>query len=116
MQPTALVVDATSIYWVNFWSGTLQSVSKRGGTPTTLVSGVGGFTWLAVDDTFLFYTTASDVMAVPKTGGTPTSLAVGLNLPHHLALDATHVYWSTTSTMDSAGNPIADGAVQRVCK
>lgn len=77
---------------------------------------MGGNTWLAVDDALVYYATASDVMAVPKTGGKPISLASALTFPHNLALDATHVYWATESSVDSSGNPLADGAIQRACK
>jgi hypothetical protein len=116
VQPTALVVDAETVYWVNFWNGTLQSVPKTGGAPTTLVSGVGGHTWLAVDGTLLYFTTASEVKAVPKAGGKVATIASGLHFPHDLALDTKHVYWATQSTLDSSGNPVADGAIQRACK
>jgi hypothetical protein len=46
-----MAVDATSVYWTNYISGTVMKVGIGGVTPTTLASGQDTPSSIAVDAT-----------------------------------------------------------------
>jgi hypothetical protein len=88
--PWGVVVDATSIYWTNFGSGSADdgSVMKAplsGGAPTTLASGQAQPMGIAVDGSYVYWanhaldSTDPAVKRVPKSGGavTPVTTIAG---------------------------------------
>jgi hypothetical protein len=115
-DPWGIVVDATSVYWVNdeasvpgsnsseHGKGSVMKVPLGGGTPTTLASGLTFPAGIAVDATNVYWTTAGDsietashIMKAPLSGGTATTLVSGLNMTNlytSIAVDATNVYWT----------------------
>jgi hypothetical protein len=76
--PSDIAVDETRVYWTGFTTGevpggTVMSVGKHGGAPTTLASGSGEPTGIAVDATSAYWADFYEgtVMKVALAGGTP---------------------------------------------
>jgi hypothetical protein len=126
--PTAIAVDATSVYWANAGTlatndavGTIMKVALDGGTPVTLASGQNFPAVVAVDGSNVYWTNAGtssfgdlvadgSVMMLPVGGGTPTTLASAQVGPGPIAVDDTSVYWATAATVFkvplSGGTPL----------
>jgi hypothetical protein len=113
--PSSLVVDATSVYFINggtaannYVDGALMKVPTRGGKTTTVVSGQSP-SGLAIAGTNLYWTnygtfvsastnyTLNTVMTVPISGGDPATLVSGQTGPEGIAVDATNVYWANST-------------------
>jgi hypothetical protein len=111
--PDAIVVDATSVYWVDDQAAdgggpALRKVDKRGGQPVTLASGAlfdptvreagGGWvaqTWsLAQSGASLYWASyqESSVTRFDKATGQATTVATGLEGIDAIAVDASFVY------------------------
>jgi hypothetical protein len=102
-SPSEIAVDATSVYWTNYYGGTVMKVPLGGGSVTTLASGQNVPGGIAVDATSVYWTnkgtsannyTDGTVMKVPLGGGSATTLASGQNGARGIAVDATSVYWT----------------------
>ena len=94
-EPTALVVDATHVYWLNSGTdGGLMKVPIDGGTPVVLASGQSNPGSIALDTANIYWVTTNTVMKVPKVGGAPSVLASGQPTPNSIATDGTYVYWT----------------------
>ena len=86
---------------------------------TELASAQAGPTFIAVDDTNVYWSNtawltagAGSIMKVPKGGGPAEAIAEGLSAPRAIALDATHVYWA-----NQGSSPMfTDGSVTRAPK
>src|SRR5215831_6256564 len=92
-SPVAIAVDATSVYWVNIYEGTLMKVAIDGGTPVALASGLNNPNGVAVDATSIYWENSGDgtLMKMPLAGGTPTMLMWG-SCHSGIAIDATNAY------------------------
>jgi hypothetical protein len=66
--PSAIVVDATGVYWINTTSLELMRVGLSGGMPEVLVSGQSGLGGLALDATYVYFTNpvSGEVLKVAK--------------------------------------------------
>jgi hypothetical protein len=104
-----LVVDDTSVYWVNT-EGEVEALAKAqiGEPPTVLASGQAGPGRLAFDTTNLYWTNSANavsgmgsVMLVPKHGGTPVTLAPNQTLPSPspIAVDGVALYWGASNSV-----------------
>ena len=131
-SPSAIAVDATSVYWLNTTSAgygllppyhtAIMKTSLGGGTPVILASDTepnprGGSYGIAVDATSVYWINTSNtvgggfstLMKVPIGGGTPTTLASGSFSPSaigQIAVDATSVYWVNSSDYRSANGSV----------
>jgi hypothetical protein len=99
VQRTALVVDATSIYWTGFKAAdaglfNLMKTPLDGGPDVLVDPLVSGFGALALDATNLYWTTSDSVVTTPRTGGAVTTLASGESGPSVLTSDGTNVYFA----------------------
>jgi hypothetical protein len=102
-----LVVDATSVYFINggtaannYVDGALMRVPTGGGKTTTVVSLQWTPSGLAIAGTNLYWTnyfTSNTVMTVPISGGNPATLVSGQAGPEGIAVDATNVYWTNST-------------------
>lgn len=122
--PSAIAVDDTSVYWTSSpfitngdgggkYELHVSEVSRLGGAPMTLVSGITDafspfpHSNLAIDDTNIYWTNLGtyvdggyangSVTKIPKMGGAQTVLAADQNGPTAIATDGTNVYWTTRS-------------------
>jgi hypothetical protein len=96
--PWVIVVDATSVYWANYFTGTVMQVPLDGsGTPTTLYYG-NSPCCLAVDGSSIYWADGTSVMKAPLSGGSVTMLVVAPYPPTAIAVDSTSIYWT-----DAAG-------------
>ncbi len=105
----SLEVDGASAYWLNEGDGTIDKVPIGGGSVTTLASGQSP-TALAVDGSYVYFTSGTSVDKVPVGGGSVTTLATGQVAPRSIAVDGAYVYWVNQETSPYAG----DGSVNKV--
>ncbi len=98
--PWAIVVDATSAYWIDKGPpGAVMKVPLAGGAPTVLASDTKA-TLLAVDPAEngkLYWTSEEEdtLSSIAKSGGAATVLARGLKGPTGIALDETSIFVCT---------------------
>jgi hypothetical protein len=110
--PTAVGVDATSVYWTNATGSSSSSSSSSGGpsgnallkaplaggsqTQLAQIMAVGGgSTSLAVDGIAVYWMAGDgNVTKVPVGGGAPVVLGTGTGGTGRVAVDATSVYWT----------------------
>jgi hypothetical protein len=138
VNPEQIVVDTTSVYWLeaSYGSnqqpndprhpqGALMKMPIGGGSPEVLAApainqaplsgGVGPTLALDAANVYWVWTSVGSdagaggsVMKVPLGGGAPVVLASGQDVPSAIAVDGSHVYWTTTSSLMSV--PIEGGA------
>lgn len=104
VEPVAIAVDSSNVYWIarnNGDNGSIKSVPKVGGIPVVLVQGLhNAQNFLAADDQYLYFGDGlvgggGAIRKVPKTGG-PVVTLVNSGLPNlntAIAVDATFVYF-----------------------
>jgi hypothetical protein len=97
-----IVLDATSVYWIDFNGGGIGKAPLSGGEPTILAPGGGA--GIAVDATSVYWGTGEALMKVPIGGGEPITLAANGS---YVAVDKDFVYFT--------GGPYP-GAVYKVAK
>jgi len=124
IDPFAIAVDATNVYWTNSGSGVSDGAVMRcaitgcNNSPTTLASGQSFPQGIAVDATSVYWVVFGSglsngtVMSVPVGGGTPVTLASGQSQPLGIAalplplvpgMTATSVYWTNTAQNTTTG-------------
>ena len=83
----------------------VSSVPRKGGTPTTLVSGVNDPTMLVTTPSTMFWLDPADdaVLSAPLAGGTATTIATGQVGLAGIATDGTSVYWTAQGTGNTTG-------------
>src|SRR5262245_60386103 len=76
-EPTAIAVDASYVYWVNFGNSTVKKAPIEGGDPILMQQSLGGPIAMAVDATNVYWGTYINghVYKLPLAGGSPTLLA-----------------------------------------
>ncbi len=114
-SPGALVVDASSVYWLED-DGSVKKVSLAGGTVTALATGLGSPRGLAQDSSSIYFTDLQkgNVQRVAKSGGAVATLASGLSSPFAIAVDSTSVYFIENGNTTMSKVPIGGGAVTRL--
>lgn len=112
-NPFSAVLDADSLYWVEFTSlsGKVAKIPKAGGSVTTLVGSLDNPKNVVLDDTFAYFTTAPDgLQKVLKSGGTPTnggncSPDGSVGPAFKVVVDTSEIYW-TTGDATGVGNVV----------
>jgi len=73
-QPGGLAVDQSTAYWLDYAVDTLKSVSKDGGSTTTLIK-FSGPQAIAADDKYIYYSDVSGIIRkLDKKGGQPQTV------------------------------------------
>ncbi len=98
VDPGAIAVDSTSVYWAD-GSGAVMKVGINGGAVTTLASEASDIELgtIAVDSTSVYWTAAGAVKKVGINGGAVTTLASG-GRAYYIAVDSTSIYWEVIPT------------------
>jgi hypothetical protein len=107
-KPMGIAVDATNVYWSEYFGGIIKYKSINGGTSTTIASAC--YPWgIAVDTANVYWSECSCGTIKYKgiSGGTVTTLVSGSNCPRYIATDSTDVYWTTENN---------SGSIQRISK
>jgi hypothetical protein len=74
INPTAIAVDDSSVYWAN----QCLEISQCSNTEATVVSG-------------------GTIMKIPLEGGTPSTLVMGQCDIDSIVVDSTSIYWTNSS-------------------
>ena len=99
INPAAIDVDETNVYWVSDSRSGISKVKKRGGTVTTIVSGQENIRRMTVDKDMIYFLTDDEVRKVSTSGGNPTTLVAfgniggGKSIYYYFALDQKNVYF-----------------------
>jgi hypothetical protein len=111
MNPYALVVDATNVYFGNDGDFTLRLAPLAGTTAKTISTGMtAGTKGLALAGNVLFYGDSHNLNSVTAAeNSTPTVLGQGdtggKGLPTEIALDATNVYYTDANAFGVQRHP-----------
>jgi hypothetical protein len=100
-QPTALAVDATTLYYAELNAARVMKVPKLGGTPVALATGLFASS-IALDTTTVYFGACEgacamqSVMAVPKNGGQVVELLTkDTNAGDHaITVGPDHLFWA----------------------
>jgi hypothetical protein len=117
-RPVALVVNETSIYWMNAGGGTsplpvgtVMSAPLAGGPATTLASDPNGAGPIALDGTNVYWADPAALMKVPLGGGSPTQVASVLPWgANAFTVSPTSVYWTSQNPMGVSQVPLTGGS------
>jgi hypothetical protein len=113
--PLDLMVDTTSVYWVNQGDlttadGMVMKAPLGGGSPVTLAMGQKIIFDLAIDSTSVYWNdwggqgdTSGSLVSLPLGGGTPTTIAAQVQ-PYDVVADGTSLYASMSVSLPSHGN------------
>ena len=84
------------IYWANYGSGTIIEANLDGTGVTTLVSGQGNPTGVAVNSSHIYWANSgSGTIDEANLDGTGvTTLVSGQNVPIGVAVNSSHIYWA----------------------
>jgi hypothetical protein len=99
-QSTAVVVDATNLYWTNGGQGTVMQCAKANcaSTVIALASGQANPSGIAIDPGFVYWRTSNVYRcAIGGCGNSPDLVATapftGFQWDAPLAANSTHVFW-----------------------
>jgi hypothetical protein len=107
--PSAVAVDATSVYWTS--NAGLVKVPLKGGVETPVATAAGNAWSISLRDGYAYWIGSASAERVSIASGTITRLGLAYN-PSTMAMttDATNVYW--TSGPEILKVPIQGGDVQ----
>jgi hypothetical protein len=122
--PGALVLDATSVYWVNagtnakkYHDGSVMKMPLSGGEPTVLASQEDSPNGLILTKTHVYWTTADwennqvgAIRSVPIGGGTVMTVVAGQPAPQGIVSNDQDIYWVNAGTPPNH----TDGSLNRM--
>lgn len=93
--PTDLLVDATSVYFIDSADATVNRVDKNGGSPAPLATSQPGPLRLAQDGAYVYWSNATDgsIVRARKDGSAPPEPVVPSGAEGPVAVDDSYVYW-----------------------
>jgi len=112
-----LAVDPSSVYWTDYYAGTVMKAALDGGAPAQLAGDQSGPLGVVVDAEHVFWTTylGGTVMRSDLDGSNLTTMADGQIRPYSIVDDATALYWVIDRwDFDCAAPPC--GGVMKVAK
>lgn len=100
LNPTALVGDATHIYWITDGGAVFKQPKETpdaGALMSTLADKQGLITSLAIDDKHVYFTApgAGQIRRVGLAGGEVEVVVAEQNDPQRVVLDKTRLFWTT---------------------
>lgn len=113
--PTALAVDATSVYWVD--GSAVKKVPVGGGAPMILASGQSNPGGIVVDAAHIYWSSygAGTITRANLDGSAAAVVATGQRQPFSMATDDLAIYWVNDEfRLDCAGPPC--GGVMKLAK
>lgn len=106
-----LIQDEHHLYWTDTEDGTLTRLSKGGGVPVVLASGLARPGAITVAGGFLYWVNrqlgAGTVVRMPADGGAIETLAEEQSMPESIAVAGSTVVWTTF------GDGLATGTLMR---
>lgn len=114
--PQGLAQDATRLYWTSRMG--VMSISKNGGSPSTLVRRELDGRGIAVDAAYVYWSDIQShvISKAPIAGGGPVDIATSVS-PEHLAVSDTYLYvavYDEVGTGSIAKIPVAGGTLEVV--
>ena len=98
LATSVLFADTSALYrYQPGTGGSIEACTKAkdcGGSSTTLQSNLAGVTAMVVDETYVYWATATSVFSAPKLGGAPVTLATDQGSPRALTTGAGAVFWT----------------------
>ncbi len=117
---TAMVIDATKIYFLNNIVAQLLSVEQDGGATTELANTFAGGTSIALSNGVLYWGTQDSVYQTPLDGGASTPIATNVDTVTSVAVQDGRLFWSVEGTLPNTGSimmmPFDGGAPAAVAK
>jgi hypothetical protein len=105
-DPSAIAVDATSVYYAA--DGSVLEVPIGGGAPVTLVANAGLTNGLAIDAGYVYWAdNRGFIMKIAVGGQSPVRISSSPGYPSRLAIDATSAYWADATGLMTA--PLTGG-------
>jgi hypothetical protein len=105
--PTSVATDGTNVFWIENYGDLVGRVTKDGTGAGTLVANLTFGHAVALDDTFVYFTSDNTVGRLPKTaasapdgGPFQTIYTNGFLYALNLEVDDTTVYWATDLSPD----------------
>jgi hypothetical protein len=112
----ALVIDATSLYWIDFSAKAVMKAPRAGGSAQTLTTGANG-EGIAVNATDVFWIDSDQIKRV-SIGGGPSAMVAASNGGQYgsIAVDREHVYFSPAGTQELAEMTLATGVTSTLAE
>ena len=111
VDPVAIALDATNVYFTNRDQGTIERMPKTGGQlPTMIASNQAIPAAIAIDATRLYWSANYDIVSMPLGGNGSSTLTTTKDGLLSLQIDATKIYWgSYVNVGDVGATSLADG-------
>lgn len=101
-DPTAMVLNANDLYWVEYANGTVKKMNKNGGLITTLASGSKSPAGIATDGSSVYwieFTNPGKVLKVSVNGGSSSIISNEANTIG-IAADNQSPYWAVSQSLN----------------
>ena len=91
-----LAIDTSSIYWTDYFAGTLKKIPLGGGQATTLATGLRNPRDIVLDGASLYFAEATGIKRASIHGGAVVNIAP---ITGRIVLDGATIYVGTDSTI-----------------
>ena len=95
LDPAAVTADGTNVYWADTSGALVMADVTAGGSPMTLVSGLGSINGIAVNAGGVYTNPGGNLLRVSLDGGTAQVVVADAGAGPALAADTAAVYWGS---------------------